>query len=71
MTDEEIELIAKKAGIYWVSAETAYMHQDTMRRFADEIASAERERLAMLAESRKYSSDYRGLSASEIREGRI
>jgi hypothetical protein len=50
MTDAELEAIAVKCGIYWVSEKTAYVHADTMRAFADAIAATEKERLARVAE---------------------
>lgn len=47
MNDDELNDLAIEAGIYWVSDNTAYMHPDTMRKFADAIAAKERERCAM------------------------
>ncbi len=51
MTDSELEELAVKAGIYWVSEKTAYMHADTMRAFADALVMAEREACAIAVEA--------------------
>ena len=51
MTDSELEELAVKAGIYWVSEKTAYMHADTMRAFADALAMKERDRCAQVCKS--------------------
>jgi hypothetical protein len=50
MTDEELEALAVKCGIYWVGNETAYMHADTMRTFADALQLIERERCVKVIE---------------------
>jgi len=48
MTDEELMEIAVKSGIYWVSDDTAYMHNAEMRVFAEALFSIERARCASL-----------------------
>lgn len=51
MKDAELEDLAEKCGIYWVSENTAYMHANTMRAFAEALFGIERERCAAVCDA--------------------